>query len=349
MTFHYKTKGGKIKMRQDILEQRYFRKDSEGNITEDWSSLCLRVANAVAGSEEQKREFFNIMNACLFLPNTPALTNAGRADFSMSACFVLPVDDSINDIFDAAKNAALVHKMGGGTGFSFSRLRPAGDTVGTTAGIASGPCSFLKIFNISTDVMKQGGTRRGANMGMLRVDHPNIMQFVNLKKTDGDLENFNLSVAITNEFMAAVYDDGDFDLRFNGEVRETVMARDIWNTIIERAWENGEPGLFFIDTANEENPTPNIGSYEATNPCGEQMLLPYEACVLGSVNLSKFIKTDTETPRIDWDTLEYAVKTGARQAGISHAGDRKDAQRQQENRPRRHGLGRHAHCPGDQV
>ena len=247
-----------------------------------------------------------MMHDCLFLPNTPALTNAGRPDFTMSACFVLPVEDSIEGIFDAAKQAALVHKMGGGTGFSFSRLRPAGDKVGTTNGLASGPCSFMKIFNTSTEVMKQGGTRRGANMGMLRVDHPDILDFIALKSRDGDFGNFNISVAVTDEFMDAVKTAGNFTLRFNGEVRKTVKAREIWDKIVEMAWLNGEPGLFFIDRANRSNPTPQVGQYEATNPCGEQMLLPYEACVLGSVNLAKMVKTDNE---IDWDLLRSTVRT----------------------------------------
>ena len=297
-------------MRDDILEQRYFWKDNKGNIVEDWPKLCRRVSKAIARTDKQQLRFFNIMNEAIFLPNTPALTNAGRPSFSLSACFVLPVEDSIEGIFDAAKNAALVHKMGGGTGFSFSRLRPAGSMVGTTAGVASGPCSFMEIFNISTEVMKQGGTRRGANMGMLRVDHPDILEFINLKQEDGAYSNFNLSVAITDEFMSAVANDDNFDLRFNGEVKQTMKAQDIWNAVIERAWRNGEPGLFFIDRANAANPTPHVGQYEATNPCGEQMLLPYEACVLGSVNLAAMVKMEEEYEGIDWEALQNAVRTG---------------------------------------
>ena len=295
-------------MREDILKERYFRKDSRGNVIEDWPKLCDRVSEAIAATAGQRQEFFNVMHDCLFLPNTPALTNAGRPDFTMSACFVLPVEDSIEGIFDAAKQAALVHKMGGGTGFSFSRLRPAGDKVGTTNGLASGPCSFMKIFNTSTEVMKQGGTRRGANMGMLRVDHPDILDFIALKSRDGDFGNFNISVAVTDEFMDAVKNAGNFALRFNGEVRKTVKAREIWDKIVEMAWLNGEPGVFFIDKANRSNPTPHVGQYEATNPCGEQMLLPYEACVLGSVNLAKMVKTGNE---IDWDLLRSTVRTAA--------------------------------------
>ena len=294
-------------MREDILRERYFRKDSRGNVIEDWPGLCRRVSEAVATTDEQRGEFFTVMCDCLFLPNTPVLTNAGRPDFTMSACFVLPVEDSIEGIFDAAKQAALVHKMGGGTGFSFSRLRPKGDKVGTTNGLASGPCSFMKIFNTSTEVMKQGGTRRGANMGMLRVDHPDILDFITLKSRDGDFGNFNISVAVTDEFMDAVKTSSLFSLMFNGEVKRTVKAREIWDKMIEMAWLNGEPGVFFIDQANRSNPTPHVGAYEATNPCGEQMLLPYEACVLGSVNLAKMVRAGSQ---IDWELLESTVKKG---------------------------------------
>ncbi|OPY01536.1 MAG: Ribonucleoside-diphosphate reductase NrdZ [Syntrophorhabdus sp. PtaB.Bin184] len=293
-------------MREDILRERYFRKDPQGNIIEDWRALCARVSEAVAKTRGEREDFFTVMHECLFLPNTPALTNAGRPDFTLSACFVLPVEDSIEGIFDAAKQAALVHKMGGGTGFSFSRLRPAGDKVGTTNGLASGPCSFMRIFNTSTEVMKQGGTRRGANMGMLRVDHPDILDFITLKSRDGDLGNFNISVAVTDEFMDAVKTAGNFTLRFNGETRRTLRAWEIWDKIVEMAWLNGEPGIFFIDRANRYNPTPHVGEFEATNPCGEQMLLPYEACVLGSVNLARMVTTDNE---VDWGLLRSAVKT----------------------------------------
>lgn len=274
---------------------------------EDWAGLCTRVAKALSNNEDQETAFFEAIYECLFLPNSPALTNAGRGSFTMSACFVLPIEDSVASIFDTAKHAALVHKMGGGTGFSFARLRPAGETVGTTQGIASGPCSFLKIYNTSTEVMKQGGTRRGANMGMLRVDHPDILEFVALKENDGTVSNFNLSVALTDEFMDAVRSDADFDLRFNGKVRETVKARIVWDKIMEGAWRNGEPGVFFIDRANESNPTPHVGEFEGTNPCGEQPLLPYEACVLGSINLSKMV---TPEGKIDWDLMSSIVRVG---------------------------------------
>jgi ribonucleoside-diphosphate reductase alpha chain len=294
-------------LREDILRERYYWKDADGNPVEDWAGLCRRVARALANDDRQEAQFFQVMHECLFLPNSPALTNAGREDFTMSACFVLPIEDSVAGIFDTAKYSALVHKMGGGTGFSFDRLRPAGDTVGTTQGIASGPCSFLKIYNASTEVMKQGGTRRGANMGMLRVDHPDIFEFVGLKQSDGTISNFNLSVAVTDEFMEAVGNDADFDLRFEGKVRRTVRAREIWERILEGAWRNGEPGIFFIDKANQTNPTPHAGLFEGTNPCGEQPLLPYEACVLGSVNLAKMISASGQ---IDWKLLQSTARLG---------------------------------------
>jgi ribonucleoside-diphosphate reductase alpha chain len=294
-------------LREDILRERYYWKDKDGNPVEDWAGLCRRVAGALAHDKSQETAFFDAIHDCLFLPNSPALTNAGRQAFTMSACFVLPIEDSVAGIFDTAKYSALVHKMGGGTGFSFDRLRPAGDTVGTTQGIASGPCSFLKIYNASTEVMKQGGTRRGANMGMLRVDHPDIFEFINLKETDGTISNFNLSVAVTDEFMEALKNDAEFALRFDGKTRRTVKARAIWGKIMEGAWRNGEPGVFFIDKANQSNPTPHLAAFEGTNPCGEQPLLPYEACVLGSINLSKMVFSDR---KIDWDLLRSTVRLG---------------------------------------
>ena len=296
-------------MREDILRERYYWKDALGNSMEDWAGLCRRVALTLANDRDEEDAFFNVMHETLFLPNSPALTNAGREAFTLSACFVLPIEDSVAAIFETAKAAALVHKMGGGTGFSFSRLRPAGDKVGSTQGLASGPCSFLKIYNTSTEVMKQGGTRRGANMGMLRVDHPDIFEFISLKERDGTINNFNLSVAVTDGFMEAVGENGDFDLRFEGRTRKTVKARDIWDRIVEGAWRNGEPGVFFIDRANQSNPTPRIGAFEGTNPCGEQPLLPFEACVLGSINLSKMVSPQG---KIRWDLLRSTVRLGTR-------------------------------------
>jgi len=295
-------------MKEDVLKARYYRKDASGNPAEDWEGLCSRVAGALASDTTEAQEFFNVIKNCYFLPNSPCLMNAGRKDFSMSACFVLPVEDSMNGIFEAVKQAALVHKAGGGTGFSFSRLRPEGSQVKTTQGVASGPCSFIRVFDTATDVTKQGGTRRGANMGVLRVDHPDIEKFISLKEKDGFLSNFNISVAITDEFMEAVAADGDFTLRFDGKAYKTVRARQLWQSIINHAWANGEPGLLFIDTANKANPTPHVGEFEASNPCGEQFLLPHEACVLGSVNLAKMVPNG----QVNYDLLSKTVHVGVK-------------------------------------
>ena len=295
-------------MREDILRKRYYLRDEDGNILENWEGLCRRVASALAEAKEQEDEFFMVMFNCLFLPNSPALMNAGKGDFSLSACFVLPVEDSMEGIFEAVKKAAIIQKMGGGTGFDFSRLRPEGDPVKTTKGVASGPCSFIRVFDTATEVTKQGGTRRGSNMGILRIDHPDVEKFISLKRKEGVLTNFNLSVAITDEFMDTLKRKGDFELKFNGKVRKKVSARSLWERIVDGAWTNGEPGVVFIDRINEKNPTPHIGRIEATNPCGEQPLLPYEACVLGSVNLLAHVKNR----EIDWMLLEKTVRTGVR-------------------------------------
>ena len=296
-------------IRESILAARYYRKNESGEVTENWDMLSARVAKALAKSYEEQDEFYNVIHNRLFLPNTPALINAGRHDFSLSACFVLPVEDSMSGIFDAVKQAALVHKMGGGTGFDFSRLRPEGSTVKTTSGIASGPCSFIRVFDTATEVLKQGGTRRGANIGILRVDHPDIMKFISIKEKEGVLANFNLSVAVTDEFMEALAADGEYALRFGGKEYGKLKAREVWNIIVEGAWRNGEPGVVFIDTMNADNPTPHVGRIEATNPCGEQPLLPYEACCLGSVNLSEMVEDNSV---INWEKLASTVKTGVR-------------------------------------
>lgn len=293
-------------MREDILRQRYYQKDPDGNPMEDWHGLCERVAHTLAETENEKRDFYDVMFNRLFLPNSPTLMNAGKK-MSYSACFVLPTADSMEEIFDAVKQTALIHKAGGGTGFDFSKLRPAGDMVSTTKGTASGPCSFIRVFDTATDVTKQGGTRRGANMGVLRCDHPDIMEFITMKGVEDYLVNFNISVAITDAFMEALERDKEIPLVFKGKTYKVVKARQIWDAIIEGAWTNGEPGVIFIDELNRHNPTPHIGKFEATNPCGEQPLLPYEACTLGSANLVQHVDV-----KLKWDLLEKTVRTGVR-------------------------------------
>lgn len=298
-----------MSIREDVLEKRYYLKNKENESIEDWKGLCKRVSDTVAQNEKEYEDFFNRLYNCEFLPNTPALVNAGKEGFSLSACYVIPVEDSMEEIFEAVKQTVLIQKSGGGTGFSFSRLRPAGDIVGSTKGIASGPCSFIRAFDTATDVVKQGGVRRGANMGILRCDHPDIMEFISLKKKEGELSNFNLSIGITDAFMDALKANEDFPLVFSGTVRKTVKAKEIWDAIIEGAYSNGEPGVVFLDTINRANPTPHIGDIEATNPCGEQPLLPYEACVLGSINLAKMVD---ETKEINWKKLLGVTQAGVR-------------------------------------
>lgn len=297
------------KIREDVLAKRYYLRDENGTPIEDWKGLCTRVAFALGSTASEKKEFFEVMHNMLMLPNSPALMNAGSKRLSLSACFVLPIDDSMESIFDGIKHMALVQKSGGGTGFSFSRLRPKGDKVGLTRGVASGPVSFMRIYNTATEEVKQGGKRRGANMGVLRVDHPDIMEFTTCKDKDGEFSNFNLSVGITDEFMQAVKDDGEYTLVFGDKGYGRLKAKDVFNKIIEQAWKNGEPGLLFLDRINEDNPTPHVGSFESTNPCGEQPLLPYEACVLGSINLSLMVNGDGE---INNGLLEKTARTGVR-------------------------------------
>lgn len=303
-----------------VLERRYLLKDEEGKVIETPLQLFRRVAKGIAESEllyknekwreEVEKEFFDLMTNFEFLPNSPTLMNAGTSLGQLAACFVLPVEDSLDKIFEAVKYAALIHKTGGGTGFSFSKLRPKNDVVRTTGGIASGPCSFMKVFDIATDVIKQGGRRRGANMGILRVDHPDIMEFITLKEKEDVLTNFNISVAVTDKFMEAVKKDEDYET-INPRTKKPVQklrAKDVFNLIVTMAWGHGDPGLIFIDRINEANPLIELGEIEATNPCGEQPLLPYEACNLGSINLSKIVKEG----RIDYDKLRKIVRISVR-------------------------------------
>ncbi|MEM2916866.1 MAG: vitamin B12-dependent ribonucleotide reductase [Candidatus Bathyarchaeia archaeon] len=300
-----------------VLERRYLLRDSQLRLIETPAQMFRRVAKAIAkidtlygkSSEEVAKvedEFYELMFNQEFLPNSPTLMNAGTEIGQLSACFVLPVEDSIPSIFNAVRDMALIHKSGGGTGFSFSHLRPKGDIVKTTEGMASGPVSFMRVFDVSTDVIKQGGKRRGANMGILHVSHPDIFEFINAKQQEGFLTNFNISVAVTDEFMEAVQKRTKFKLvnpRSKKVVRE-VEAREIWEQIVYNAWKTGDPGIIFIDEINRHNPTPHVGKIEATNPCGEQPLLPYESCNLGSINLAKFVKDGD----LDWNRLGATVR-----------------------------------------
>jgi len=307
-----------------VLEKRYLKKDSQGQAVETPEEMFRRVAKHIASAElvyNQKAEttgweekFYRLMTSLEFLPNSPTLMNAGRELGQLSACFVIPIDDSMESIFDAVKYTALIHKSGGGTGFSFSRLRPKSDRVGSTGGIASGPVSFMRAFDTATDVIKQGGMRRGANMAILNVDHPDIIDFIKAKEDPKALTNFNLSVAVTNEFMEAVEKDKEYNL-INPHAKEVIgklKAREVFEKITDTAWRTGDPGIVFIDNINKNNPTPKLGKIESTNPCGEQPLLPFESCNLASVNLSKMVKNENNKPEVDYTKLRQTVKLGVR-------------------------------------
>jgi ribonucleoside-diphosphate reductase alpha chain len=307
-----------------VLRQRYFVKNKNGSVSETASQLLWRIATDIAQAEQRypfsvrlphaARRFYESMARLEFLPNSPTLMNAGRPLQQLAACFVLPVEDSLKSILEAVKQQALIHQSGGGTGFSFSRLRPHNDLVASTHGIASGPISFMRIFNLTTDVIKQGGTRRGANMGILRVDHPDILDFIALKQNPTEMNNFNLSVGITAGFMRALERQQSFALvnPRTGKATKRLAAQMLFDRLVEAAWATGEPGVIFLDHINAANPTPRLGEIEATNPCGEQPLLPYESCTLGSIDVSKFVSQTRTRPTVDYQRLAETIGLAVR-------------------------------------
>ncbi len=304
---------------QTVLERRYLKKDVKGRLKERADQMFRRVAKHIAKAEskfedsskvkEIEENFYKMMTEFKFLPNSPTLMNAGRRLGQLAACFVLPINDSLDEIFNSVKNAAIIHKSGGGTGFDFSKLRPKNSRVGTTGGVASGPISFMKIFNTATEQVKQGGTRRGANMAILRVDHPDIMEFIRCKTKNDELNNFNISVSVTDQFMKAVKNDTGYDLIDPRDNRKSgsLNARKVYEALVNRAWENGDPGIIFLDRINKDNPTPELGSLDSTNPCGEQPLLPMEACNLGSINLAKMVTKKSDKAEINYKSLKETI------------------------------------------
>ena len=293
-----------------VLEKRYLLRDENNKVIETPEDMFDRVASFIATTDEEKEEFLELMTSLRFLPNSPTLMNAGTALGNLSACFVLPIEDDMTSIFEAVKYAALIQQSGGGTGFSFTKLRPKNDVVKTTGGVASGPISFIEVFNSTTNTIRQGGRRRGANMGILRVDHPDIMEFITCKEDQTRFTNFNFSVALTESFMKSVEKNEDFDLinPRNNKAVGKMNAREVFNKIVEMAWKNGEPGIVFIDRINQDNPTPELGEIESTNPCGELPMLAWESCNLGSINLLQHISKR----KIDWDLLEKSVRAAVR-------------------------------------
>ncbi len=313
-----------------VLKKRYYQHNLDTGKIEDARDLFWRVASTIAFEEEKYKkssfvkealaeEFYTLMTEWKFLPNSPTLMNAGMRLGQLSACFVLPIGDSIEEIFDAIKYAAMIHKSGGGTGFSFTRLRPTQSRVGSTGGVASGPVSFLRIFNTATEQIKQGGTRRGANMGILRIDHPDILEFIHAKENEGEFNNFNLSVGITEAFMYAVENNEDYSLinPHDGSIQGQMNAKEIFTLLVKKAWQSGDPGIVFLDRINRDNPNPEQGEIESTNPCGEQPLLPYEACNLGSINLAKLVLCQAKNAKeaekcIDWEEFSRIIHLSVR-------------------------------------